>query len=153
MILGGSGVSILSDGLMEISTQPSRDRALQTESWNCCKMQQHSHEHIFAYHKLCNKHCRSQGFFGLPTWSLPVPFAIADPHALHCMSKIVPSSLIVTGCEFEVVEAPLEEPVLSHYRAAARMWNQLRREFLYAAEQASPASTALTLGICDICTP
>jgi hypothetical protein len=39
------------------------------------------------------------------------------------------------GCEFEVIEAPLEEPVLSHYRAAARMWNQLRREFLYAAEQ------------------
>lgn len=34
-----------------------------------------------------------------------------------------------------MVEAPLEEPVLSHYRAAARMWNQLRREFLYAAEQ------------------
>ncbi len=43
----------------------------------------------------------------------------------------------LAGCEFEVVEAPLEEPVLSHYRAAARMWNQLRREFLYAAEQVS----------------
>ncbi|BDA46474.1 Protein strawberry notch homolog 1 [Coccomyxa sp. Obi] len=45
-------------------------------------------------------------------------------------------TLSFKGCEFEVVEAPLEEPVLSHYRAASRMWNQLRREFLYAAEQA-----------------
>ena len=43
------------------------------------------------------------------------------------------------GCEFQVVEAPLEEPFLGYYRASARMWNQLRREFLYAAEQvASP---------------
>ena len=39
------------------------------------------------------------------------------------------------GCEFQVVEAPLEEPFLGYYRASARMWNQLRREFLYAAEQ------------------
>ena len=38
-----------------------------------------------------------------------------------------------------MVEAPLEEPFLGYYRASARMWNQLRREFLYAAEQvASP---------------
>ena len=34
-----------------------------------------------------------------------------------------------------MVEAPLEEPFLGYYRASARMWNQLRREFLYAAEQ------------------
>ena len=43
--------------------------------------------------------------------------------------------LVVAGCEFQVVEAPLEEPFLGYYRASARMWNQLRREFLYAAEQ------------------
>ena len=42
------------------------------------------------------------------------------------------------GCEFQVIEAPLEEPVLGYYKAAAKMWNQLRREFLYAAEQARP---------------
>ena len=35
-----------------------------------------------------------------------------------------------------MVEAELEEPVRSQYTAAARMWNQMRREFLYAAEQA-----------------
>ena len=35
-----------------------------------------------------------------------------------------------------MIEAPLEEPVLGYYKAAAKMWNQLRREFLYAAEQA-----------------
>ena len=29
----------------------------------------------------------------------------------------------------------MEEPFLGYYRASARMWNQLRREFLYAAEQ------------------
>ena len=34
-----------------------------------------------------------------------------------------------------MIEAPLEEPVLGYYKAAAKMWNQLRREFLYAAEQ------------------
>ena len=34
-----------------------------------------------------------------------------------------------------MVEAPLEEPVLGYYKAAAKIWNQLRREFLYAAEQ------------------
>ena len=43
--------------------------------------------------------------------------------------------LVAAGCEFQVVEAPLEEPFLGYYRASARMWNQLRREFLYAAEQ------------------
>lgn len=44
-------------------------------------------------------------------------------------------ALVAAGCEFQVVEAPLEEPFLGYYRASARMWNQLRREFLYAAEQ------------------
>ena len=43
------------------------------------------------------------------------------------------------GAEFEIVECALEEPVKSQYRMAAKMWNQLRREFLYALEQASQA--------------
>ena len=46
------------------------------------------------------------------------------------------------GCEFQVVEAPLEEPFLGYYRASARMWNQLRREFLYAAEQVASSAHA-----------
>ena len=41
------------------------------------------------------------------------------------------------GAEFEVVESALEEPVKGQYSTAARMWNQLRREFLYAIEQAT----------------
>lgn len=45
-----------------------------------------------------------------------------------------------------MVEAPLEEPFLGYYRASARMWNQLRREFLYAAEQVSHHVHAPTLG-------
>ncbi|KAK9819870.1 hypothetical protein WJX72_003467 [[Myrmecia] bisecta] len=49
-------------------------------------------------------------------------------------------TLSFTGAEFEVVEAELEEPVRSQYAAAARMWNQLRREFLYAVEQAEEAA-------------
>lgn len=44
-----------------------------------------------------------------------------------------------TGAEFEVVEAPLETEMSEQYEAAAGMWNQLRREFLYAAEQAEDA--------------
>lgn len=56
-----------------------------------------------------------------------------------CVMMIINSLLMhglaSAGCEFQVVEAPLEEPFLGYYRASARMWNQLRREFLYAAEQ------------------
>ena len=52
-----------------------------------------------------------------------------------CVLDCMPMSLAAAGCEFQVVEAPLEEPFLGYYRASARMWNQLRREFLYAAEQ------------------
>ena len=44
-----------------------------------------------------------------------------------------------TGAEFEVVEAELGEDMTKKYVAAAGMWNQLRREFLYAAEQAGLA--------------
>ncbi len=33
----------------------------------------------------------------------------------------------------------MEQPVQGQYEAAAKMWNQLRREFLYAAEQAESA--------------
>ncbi len=81
----------------------------------------------------------------LPTRSSPLLLVITVAWAVSSMimSEML---LILTGCEFEVVEAPLEEPVLSHYRAAARMWNQLRREFLYAAEQASPLSSATNPG-------
>ena len=43
------------------------------------------------------------------------------------------------GAEFEVVEARLEDQMAEQYAAAASMWNQLRREFLYAAEQAGVA--------------
>ena len=39
------------------------------------------------------------------------------------------------GAEFEVVQLELEEPLKSQYGAAAKMWSQLRREFLYALEQ------------------
>lgn len=42
------------------------------------------------------------------------------------------------GAEFEIVESALEEPVRTQYKTSAKMWNQLRREFLYALEQASP---------------
>ena len=37
------------------------------------------------------------------------------------------------------MEAALEADMLEQYGAAASMWNQLRREFLYAAEQAEDA--------------
>lgn len=43
----------------------------------------------------------------------------------------------ISGAEFEVVESELEEPLKTQYSAAARMWSQIRREFLYAIEQAS----------------
>ena len=46
---------------------------------------------------------------------------------------------VCSGAEFEVVEAGLEEQMAEQYTAAASMWNQLRREFLYAAEQAGMA--------------
>ena len=36
-----------------------------------------------------------------------------------------------------MVESELEEPLKTQYSAAARMWSQIRREFLYAIEQAS----------------
>ena len=45
-----------------------------------------------------------------------------------------------------MVEAPLEEPFLGYYRASARMWNQLRREFLYAAEQVASLVGTCTRG-------
>ncbi|KAL3149047.1 hypothetical protein ABBQ32_001892 [Trebouxia sp. C0010 RCD-2024] len=48
-------------------------------------------------------------------------------------------TLSFSGAEFEVVEAPLETEMSEQYEAAAGMWNQLRREFLYAAEQAEDA--------------
>jgi len=35
-----------------------------------------------------------------------------------------------------VVESGLEEPLKTQYSAAAKMWSQIRREFLYAIEQA-----------------
>lgn len=35
-----------------------------------------------------------------------------------------------TGAEFQTVEAPLEEPIASQYRAATAAWSQLFREFL-----------------------
>lgn len=35
------------------------------------------------------------------------------------------------------MESELEEPLKTQYSAAARMWSQIRREFLYAVEQAS----------------
>ena len=38
-----------------------------------------------------------------------------------------------------MVEAALETEMSEQYGAAASMWNQLRREFLYAAEQAEGA--------------
>ena len=47
------------------------------------------------------------------------------------------NSTAISGAEFEVVESELEEPLKSQYCAAARMWSQIRREFLYAIEQAS----------------
>ena len=48
-------------------------------------------------------------------------------------------SATLAGAEFEVVEAALEAEMSEQYGAAAGMWNQLRREFLYAAEQAEGA--------------
>ncbi|KAL0035121.1 hypothetical protein WJX79_001613 [Trebouxia sp. C0005] len=48
-------------------------------------------------------------------------------------------TLSFAGAEFEVVEAGLEGEMAQQYAAAASMWNQLRREFLYAAEQAGVA--------------
>lgn len=46
---------------------------------------------------------------------------------------------MAAGAEFEVVEAALEAEMTEQYSAAASMWNQLRREFLYAAEKAEDA--------------
>ena len=43
-------------------------------------------------------------------------------------------TLSFTGAEFEVVEADLEADMQQQYGAAAGMWSQLRREFLYAVE-------------------
>ena len=43
-------------------------------------------------------------------------------------------TLSFTGAEFEVVEAALEADMQQQYAAAAGMWSQLRREFLYATE-------------------
>ena len=60
-------------------------------------------------------------------------------------------ALVAAGCEFQVVEAPLEEPFLGYYRASARMWNQLRREFLYAAEQVGRCHTWLQQNQCLLC--
>lgn len=54
-------------------------------------------------------------------------------HTVH-MSRV---ACISAGAEFEVVESELEEPLKTQYTAAARMWSQIRREFLYAIEQAS----------------
>ena len=55
---------------------------------------------------------------------------------------LVGDANIYAGAEFEVVESELEEPVKGQYSAAACMWNQLRREFLYAAEQAEASGAA-----------
>lgn len=52
-------------------------------------------------------------------------------------------TLSFSGTEFETVEIPLEEPVASQYEAAARMWNELFREFLYAEEQLIAAEKSL----------
>lgn len=43
------------------------------------------------------------------------------------------------------MEAALEAEMSEQYGAAAGMWNQLRREFLYAAEQAENAERAAGL--------
>jgi hypothetical protein len=51
-------------------------------------------------------------------------------------------TLSFAGAEFETVEAPLEAPVAGQYAAAARMWNELFREFMYAEEQAEAAAAA-----------
>ncbi len=41
----------------------------------------------------------------------------------------------MAGAEFAVVEEHLPADVAEQYKQAADMWNQLRREFLYAAEK------------------
>ena len=41
----------------------------------------------------------------------------------------------LAGAEFAVVEEHLPPDVAEQYKQAADMWNQLRREFLYAAEK------------------
>lgn len=43
-------------------------------------------------------------------------------------------TLSFSGAQFQVVEAALEADMQQQYGAAAGMWSQLRREFLYAAE-------------------
>ena len=43
------------------------------------------------------------------------------------------------GAEFEIVEAPLEEPMASQYSRAAAAWSKLFREFLAAEEAAAAA--------------
>ena len=58
--------------------------------------------------------------------------------AQACRQRLLISAALA-GAEFEVVEAALETEMSEQYGAAAGMWNQLRREFLYAAEQAEDA--------------
>ena len=75
------------------------------------------------------------------------PFHDAQPYACLTACYCLASGMLdicdyqllchTPGAEFEVVESELEEPLKSQYSAAARMWSQIRREFLYAIEQAS----------------
>lgn len=51
-------------------------------------------------------------------------------------------TLSFAGAEFQTLEAPLEEPIKSQYSAAAQMWNELFREFLFAEEQREAAMEA-----------
>ncbi|KAL4432432.1 hypothetical protein ABPG77_001731 [Micractinium sp. CCAP 211/92] len=59
-------------------------------------------------------------------------------------------TLSFAGAEFEVVEAPLEEPIASQYAQAAAAWSKLFREFLAAEEvvvaEGSRAPSGVTEG-------
>ena len=55
------------------------------------------------------------------------------------MAFVSSRSIGFAGAEFAVVEERLPADVAEQYKQAADMWNQLRREFLYAAEKLEAA--------------
>lgn len=67
------------------------------------------------------------------------PLQALTPYVATCITQ---RHLLPAGAEFDTVMCELEEPVRTQYEQAAEMWNNLRREFLYAQELADAANMA-----------
>ncbi|PRW58205.1 strawberry notch-like [Chlorella sorokiniana] len=61
---------------------------------------------------------------------------------MKAQGMFVCRTLSFAGAEFQTVEAPLEEPIASQYKAATAAWSHLFREFLQAEERAAAAGLA-----------